>query len=42
MAVTVASGKCMDAIVVDNKRTGMECIQYMREQVRVAESPHKQ
>jgi structural maintenance of chromosome 1 len=32
MAVTVATGKNMDAIVVDNQKTGLECIQYMREQ----------
>ena len=32
MAVTVAAGKNMDAIVVDTKATGYECIQYLREQ----------
>lgn len=32
MAVTVAAGKNMDAIVVDTKATGFECIQYLREQ----------
>jgi structural maintenance of chromosome 1 len=30
-AVTVAGGKHMDAIVVDNQQTGYECIRYMRE-----------
>ena len=32
LAVTVAGGKDMDAIVVDTKETGFECIQYLREQ----------
>ena len=32
LAVTVAGGKDMDAIVVDKKETGFECIQYLREQ----------
>jgi len=32
MAVTVAAGSNMDAIVVDTKSTGFECIQYLREQ----------
>mmetsp|Transcript_16447 Transcript_16447/g.24130 ORF Transcript_16447/g.24130 Transcript_16447/m.24130 type:complete len:1331 (-) Transcript_16447:133-4125(-) len=32
LAVTVAAGKDMDAIVVDTKQTGFECIQYLREQ----------
>ena len=32
MAVTVATGKNMDAIVVNDQKTGLECIQYMREQ----------
>jgi len=31
MAVTVATGKHMDAIVVTDYRTGQECIQYLRE-----------
>lgn len=31
-AVTVAGGKDMDAIVVDTKQTGFECIKYLREQ----------
>lgn len=32
LAVTVAGGKDMDAIVVNSKKTGFECIQYLREQ----------
>ena len=32
LAVTVAGGKEMDAIVVDTKATGQECIRYLREQ----------
>lgn len=32
LAVTVAAGKDMDAIVVDTKQTGFDCIRYMREQ----------
>eukprot|EP00934_Nitzschia_sp_Nitz4_P000499 Nitzschia sp. Nitz4//scaffold170_size48074//10924//15000//NITZ4_007103-RA/size48074-augustus-gene-0.32-mRNA-1//-1//CDS//3329538634//499//frame0 len=32
LAVTVAAGKDMDAIVVDTKNTGIECIRYLREQ----------
>jgi structural maintenance of chromosome 1 len=32
LAVTVAAGKDMDAIVVDTKQTGFECINYLREQ----------
>ncbi len=32
LAVTVAAGKDMDAIVVDTKQTGFECIRYLREQ----------
>jgi structural maintenance of chromosome 1 len=32
LAVTVAAGKDMDAIVVDTKQTGFECIKYLREQ----------
>jgi len=32
MAVTVAGGKNMDAVVVDTKQTAFECIQYLREQ----------
>lgn len=32
LAVTVAAGKDMDAIVVDTKETGFECIKYLREQ----------
>jgi structural maintenance of chromosome 1 len=32
LAVTVAGGKDMDAIVVDTKATGLECIKYLREQ----------
>ncbi|KAI9988427.1 hypothetical protein PInf_021839 [Phytophthora infestans] len=31
MAVTVATGKHMDAIVVTDYRTGQECIQYLRD-----------
>ncbi|EGZ12459.1 hypothetical protein PHYSODRAFT_563203 [Phytophthora sojae] len=31
MAVTVATGKHMDAIVVTDYRTGQDCIQYLRE-----------
>lgn len=30
LAVTVAGGKDMDAIVVDTKKTGFDCIQYLR------------
>lgn len=30
MAVTVAGGKDMDAVVVDTKQTAFECIQYLR------------
>lgn len=32
LAVTVAAGKDMDAIVVDTKAVGLECIRYLREQ----------
>jgi structural maintenance of chromosome 1 len=32
LAVTVAAGKDMDAIVVDTKQTGFDCINYLREQ----------
>jgi structural maintenance of chromosome 1 len=32
LAVTVAGGKDMDAIVVNTKETGFECIKYLREQ----------
>lgn len=32
LAVTVAAGKDMDAIVVDTKQTAFECIKYLREQ----------
>ena len=32
LAVTVAAGKDMDAIVVDTRSTGIECIRYLREQ----------
>jgi len=32
LSVTVAAGRDMDAIVVDTKQTGFECIQYLREQ----------
>ncbi|CAM9460632.1 unnamed protein product [Chrysoparadoxa australica] len=32
LAMTVAAGKYMDAIVVDTRRTGIDCIQYMRDQ----------
>lgn len=32
LAVTVAAGKDMDAIVVDTKQTGFECINHLREQ----------
>uniref|UniRef100_A0A7S4EHS5 SMC hinge domain-containing protein n=1 Tax=Pseudo-nitzschia australis TaxID=44445 RepID=A0A7S4EHS5_9STRA len=31
LAVTVAAGKDMDALVVDTKATGIECIKYLRE-----------
>ncbi|KAJ4454925.1 putative cohesin complex subunit psm1 [Paratrimastix pyriformis] len=31
-AITVAMGKAMDAIVVEDEKTAKECIQYMREQ----------
>jgi structural maintenance of chromosome 1 len=32
LAVTVAAGKDMDAIVVNTKETGFECIKYLRDQ----------
>lgn len=32
LAVTVAAGKDMDAIIVETKATGLECIRYLREQ----------
>jgi structural maintenance of chromosome 1 len=32
LAVTVAGGKDMDAVVVNAKQTGFECIQYLRDQ----------
>lgn len=32
LAITVAGGKDMDAIVVDTKETGIECIRHLREQ----------
>mmetsp|Transcript_13150 Transcript_13150/g.27812 ORF Transcript_13150/g.27812 Transcript_13150/m.27812 type:complete len:1101 (-) Transcript_13150:41-3343(-) len=32
LAVTVAAGKDMDAIVVDTKKTAFDCIKYLREQ----------
>jgi len=32
LAVTVAGGKDMDAIVVPNKQVGFDCIQYLRDQ----------
>jgi len=32
LAVTVAGGKDMDAIVVDTKRTAFDCIKYLRDQ----------
>jgi structural maintenance of chromosome 1 len=32
LAVTVAAGKDMDAIVVDTRATGIDCIRYLREQ----------
>ncbi|CAK4115963.1 unnamed protein product [Aphanomyces euteiches] len=32
MAVTVATGKYMDALVVSDYKTGCECIQYLRDQ----------
>ena len=35
MAITKVLNKNMDAIVVDTEKTGRECIQYMKEQVRV-------
>ena len=31
LAITVAAGKDMDAIVVDTKETGQECIKYLKE-----------
>jgi len=36
LAVTVAGGKLMEAIVVDNKNTGIECIRYLRQQRAVS------
>uniref|UniRef100_M4B2S4 SMC hinge domain-containing protein n=1 Tax=Hyaloperonospora arabidopsidis (strain Emoy2) TaxID=559515 RepID=M4B2S4_HYAAE len=38
MAVTVATGKHMDAIVVTDYRTGQDCIQYLRD-VRAGSAP---
>ncbi|KAG4981974.1 hypothetical protein JHK87_026723 [Glycine soja] len=32
LAVTVAMGKFMDAVVVDNEKTGKECIKYLKDQ----------
>jgi len=32
LAATVAAGKDMDAVVVDTKQTGFECIRYLRDQ----------
>jgi len=32
LAVTVAAGKDMDAIVVDTKQTGFDCMRYLRDQ----------
>lgn len=32
LAVTVAMGKCMDAVVVEDEHTGKECIKYLKEQ----------
>ncbi|KAK9281356.1 hypothetical protein L1049_004256 [Liquidambar formosana] len=32
LAVTVAMGKFMDAVVVENEHTGKECIKYLKEQ----------
>eukprot|EP00897_Mesotaenium_endlicherianum_P000577 jgi/Mesen1/1051/ME000122S00048 len=32
VAVTIAMGKLFDAIVVDDEKTGKECIEYLREQ----------
>jgi hypothetical protein len=32
LAVTVALGRNMDAIVVDDDKTGKDCIQYLKEQ----------
>ncbi|KAJ0796711.1 putative structural maintenance of chromosomes protein [Helianthus annuus] len=32
LAVTVAMGRFMDAIVVDNEQTGKECIKYLKDQ----------
>ena len=32
LAVTVAAGKDMDAIVVDTKKTGLECIKHLKDQ----------
>ena len=41
VAVTKVLGKNMEAIVVDTEKTGRECLQYMKEQVRnlLAPSP---
>ena len=35
VAITKVLNKNMDAIVVDTEKTGRDCIQYMKEQVRV-------
>uniref|UniRef100_A0A7N0VI19 SMC hinge domain-containing protein n=1 Tax=Kalanchoe fedtschenkoi TaxID=63787 RepID=A0A7N0VI19_KALFE len=32
LAITVAMGKFMDAVVVENEQTGKECIKYLKEQ----------
>ncbi|KAM3264940.1 hypothetical protein P3L10_001934 [Capsicum annuum] len=31
LAVTVAMGRCMDAIVVENEQTGKECIKVRKQ-----------
>ena len=36
LAITKVLGKNMDAIVVDTEKTGKECIQYLREQVKLS------
>ena len=34
MAITKVLGRNIDAVVVDTEKTGKDCIQYIKEQVR--------
>ena len=36
VAITKVLGRNMDAIVVDQEKTGKDCIQYIKEQVVIA------